>query len=59
MKKKFLSIFLALVMCLSLLPTAAFAEGTDEHTHTEPAVETAVDTAVAAAQALIDALSAE
>lgn len=25
MKKKFLSIFLALAMCLSLLPTAAFA----------------------------------
>ena len=29
MKKRVLSLFLALTLCLTLLPTAAFAEGTN------------------------------
>ncbi len=29
MKKRVLSMFMALVLCLTLLPTAAFAEGED------------------------------
>ena len=41
MKKKILSLFLALTLCLSLLPTAAFAESTGEaaqETRRDPAV---------------------
>jgi len=42
MKKRVLSLLLAAVMCLSLLPAAVFAEETEEtpHEHSYEAVET-------------------
>ena len=72
MKKRVLSMFLALALCLTLLPTAALAEGTEGTAQTPPAVEKAADPAnreeqqedsaakqaVAAVQAMIDALPA-
>lgn len=72
MKKRGLSLFMALALCLTLLPTAALAEGTEGTAQTPPAVEKAADPAngeeqqedsaakqaVATVQALIDALPA-
>lgn len=45
MKKRVLSLFMALVLCLTLLPTAALAEGTEGTAQTPPAVEKAADPA--------------
>ena len=45
MKKRVLSLFIALALCLTLLPTAALAEGTEGTAQTPPAVEKAADPA--------------
>ena len=45
MKKRVLSLFMALALCLTLLPTAALAEGTEGTAQTPPAVEKAADPA--------------
>jgi uncharacterized protein YrrD len=45
MKKRVLSLFMALMLCLTLLPTAALAEGTEGTAQTPPAVEKAADPA--------------
>ena len=45
MKKRVLSMFMVLVLCLTLLPTAALAEGTEGTAQTPPAVEKAADPA--------------
>ena len=45
MKKRLLSAFMALALCLTLLPTAALAEGTEGTAQTPPAVEKAADPA--------------
>ena len=45
MKKRVLSMFMALALCLTLLPTAALAEGTEGTAQTPPAVEKAADAA--------------
>ena len=45
MKKRFLSCFMALALCLTLLPTAALAEGTEGTAQTPPAVGKAADPA--------------
>lgn len=45
MKKRVLSMFMALALCLTLLPTAALAEGTEGTVQTPPAVEKAADPA--------------
>ena len=45
MKKRVLSLFMALALCLTLLPTAALAEGTEGTAQTPPAVEKATDPA--------------
>ena len=45
MKKRLLSAFMALALCLTLLPTAALAEGTVGSEQTPPAVEKATDPA--------------
>ena len=45
MKKRFLSCFMALALCLTLLPTAALAEETEGTAQTPPAVEEAADPA--------------
>lgn len=45
MKKRFLSCFMALALCLTLLPAAALAEGTEGTAQTPPAMEKAVDPA--------------
>ena len=45
MKKRVLSMFMALALCLTLLPTAALAEGTEGTAQTPPAVEKAADPA--------------
>jgi len=72
MKKRVLSLFMALALCLTLLPTAALAETAGTARDGEPAGgvytvgedtaaqgEAALDEAVRAAQALIDALPEE
>lgn len=38
MKKRVLSLFMALMLCLTLLPTAALAEETEGTAQTPPAV---------------------
>ncbi len=43
MKKRLLSAFMALALCLTLLPTAALAEGTEGTAQTPPAVEEPAD----------------
>ena len=43
MKKRILSAFMALALCLTLLPTAALAEGTEGTAQTPPAVEEPAD----------------
>ena len=45
MKKRILSCLMALALCLTLLPTAALAEETEETAQTPPAVEEAADPA--------------
>ena len=45
MKKRVLSMFMALMLCLTLLPTAALAEETEGTAQTPPAVEKAADPA--------------
>ena len=45
MKKRFLSVLTALALCLTLLPTAALAEGTEQTEQTPPAVEEPADPA--------------
>ena len=45
MKKRVLSLFMALMLCLTLLPTAALAEETEGTAQTPPAVEKAADPA--------------
>ena len=45
MKKRLLSAFMALALCLTLLPTAALAEETEGTAQTPPAVEKAADPA--------------
>ena len=45
MKKRVLSMFMALALCLTLLPTAALAEETEGTAQTPPAVEEAADPA--------------
>ena len=45
MKKRVLSLFMALMLCLTLLPTAALAEGTEGTAQTSPAVEESTDPA--------------
>ena len=45
MKKRVLSMLMALALCLTLLPTAALAEGTEGTAQTPPAVEKAADPA--------------
>ncbi len=45
MKKRVLSLFMALALCLTLLPTAALAEGTEGTAQTPPAAEKAADPA--------------
>ena len=45
MKKRFLSCFMALALCLTLLPAAALAEETEGTAQTPPAMEKAVDPA--------------
>ena len=45
MKKRVLSLFMALALCLTLLPTAALAEETEGTAQTPPAVEKAADPA--------------
>ena len=45
MKKRFLSCFMALALCLTLLPTAALAEETEGTAQTPPAVEEPADPA--------------
>ena len=45
MKKRFLSCFMALALCLTLLPTAALAEETEGTAQTPPAVGEAADPA--------------
>ena len=45
MKKRFLSCFMALALCLTLLPAAALAEETEGTAQTPPAVEKAADPA--------------
>ena len=45
MKKRVLSLFMALALCLTLLPTAALAEGTEGTAQTPPAVKKAADPA--------------
>ena len=45
MKKRFLSCFMALALCLTLLPTAALAEETEGTAQTSPAVEESADPA--------------
>ena len=45
MKKRILSCLMALALCLTLLPTAALAEGTEGTAQTPPAVEEAADLA--------------
>ena len=45
MKKRFLSCFMALALCLTLLPATALAEGTEGTAQTPPAVEKAADPA--------------
>ena len=45
MKKRVLSMFMALALCLTLLPAAALAEGTEQTEQTPPAVEEPADPA--------------
>ena len=45
MKKRVLSMFMALALCLTLLPAAALAEGTEQTEQTLPAVEEPADPA--------------
>ena len=45
MKKRVLSMLMTLALCLTLLPTAALAEGTEGTAQTPPAVEKAADPA--------------
>ena len=45
MKKRVLSMFMALALCLTLLPAPAWAEGTEGTAQTPPAVEKAADPA--------------
>ena len=45
MKKRVLSLFMALMLCLTLLPAPARAEGTEGTAQTPPAVEKAADPA--------------
>ena len=45
MKKRLLSAFMALALCLTLLPTAALAAETEGTAQTPPAVEKAADPA--------------
>ena len=45
MKKRFLSCFMALALCLTLLPAAALAEETEGTAQTPPAVEEPADPA--------------
>ena len=45
MKKRILSCLMALALCLTLLPTAALAEGTEGTAQTPPAVEKSTDPA--------------
>ena len=45
MKKRILSCLMALALCLTLLPTAALAEGTEGTAQTSPAVEKSTDPA--------------
>ena len=64
MRKRIASLFLVLALCLSLLPTAALAEETQDTTPendipvSEPVQEPEVDEAVEAVRSAIDALPA-
>ena len=64
MRKRIASLFLVLALCLSLLPTAALAEETQDTTPendipvSEPVRESEVDEAVEAVRSAIDALPA-
>ena len=64
MRKRIASLFLVLALCLSLLPTAALAEETQDTTPendipvSEPVQEPEIDEAVEAVRSAIDALPA-
>ena len=54
MKKRIVSAVMALILCLTLLPTAALAEETEGTAQTPPAVEKAADPATDAAARVYD-----